>query len=602
MRLRVLSLVLLLLSLTVIAKLFYIQIIQNEKYLVEAESQHVAKYKIQADRGEILSSDGFPIVSNKKAYLVYISLKEFREKARDKLDLVNDSATKLSQLFWEYDKSIKISNFAPVAIATGSAQSDKDSQKKEALKKSEEELIAKISDQDLVWVPLKRKVNENFKVKVEALNIPGIGFQEISTRSYPEATLSAQTIGFVGLDSADDSRGYVGLEGYYDGELKGREGFLTHEVDAAGRPILVGKTEDTPVVQGANLQTSIDRTAQFIVEKKLEEGVKKYGAAGGTVVLMDPSTGAVIASASRPNFFPEYWDQYQKDDLVDPAIGVTYEPGSTFKLITYSAALDEGVITPQTTCVCSGPITLNGSTVRTWNNKYHPNSTMAEGLQNSDNIVTSFIASKLGNETLFKYIKRYGFGELTNVDLQGEEKGIINDPKGWQEIDLAAASFGQGLTVTPIQMTRAVAAIANGGQLMQPMVVQKVIRQFGDQKTERGLKSVAVRQVLKPTTARQMTEMMINNVENGESKFYLPKGMKVAGKTGTAQIPVEGRYDASKYTASFIGFAPVDKPKFVMLVKYDRPTASIYGSTTAAPTFFEIAKELYTYWGIPLDQ
>lgn len=604
MRVKNLSNLFIIIALLTITKLFYVQVISHEKYLVEAESQHLARYKIPSNRGEILTADNYPLVSDKKAYLVYLSLKEFRKVATKSANYAEDTIFNLANNFWDYDQKIKIKKekeLPPEASQSGDQKSI-DQIKEDEVKKLTASVISKVSDQKLLWIPLKRKVDEDLKTKIESFQVPGLGFQEISVRSYPEATLSAQTVGFVGLDSADENRGYLGLEGYYDGELKGREGFLKQEIDAEGRPILVGKNSDTPALEGSNLYTNIDRTAQFIIEKKLDEGIKKYGAQGGTIVVLNPLSGAVLASASRPTFNPEHWDQYRRDELVDPATAVTYEPGSTFKLITYSAGLDEGLVIPETTCGCAGPIILNGFTVRTWDNKYHANSTVVEGLQNSDNIVTSFVAQKLGSERLYKYIKRFGFGELTNVDLQGEQKGIINDPAGWQDIDLATASFGQGLAVTPLQMVRAVAAIANKGQLMQPYVVNKVTSQFGDIKKEKRIDPIFVRQVLKPTTAQLIKEMMVRAVENGESKFFLPKGMKVAGKTGTAQIPVEGKYDPNKYTASFVGFAPADKPKFVMLVKYDRPSASIYGSTTAAPTFFEIAKELYTYWGIPYEE
>lgn len=610
MRLTYLRSFFLILVTLVILKLAFIQIVGHEKYTIEAENQHTANYKIPADRGEILSSDGFPLVTSQKAYLVYLSLKEFREQASASTSV--DVSEKLAEEFWQFDKQqtqTKISlentigkNLAIPKEPEASAEASLTDQKKDELKKTAAEIVSKINNKDLVWVPLKNKVDQDFKTRVSALNIPGLGFQEISVRGYPEGNLLNPTLGFVGEDSAGGNHGYLGLEGYYNGEINGRAGFLRQEIDASGRPILVGENFNSPVLQGTTLLTTIDRNVQYIAEKKLSEGVRKYGAKGGTVVIMDPETGAIIASASRPSFSSQYWNLYDKADLVDPAIGATYEPGSTFKLITYSAGLDLNLITPETTCSCSGPLTLNSFTIQTWNNKYHPNSSIAEGLQNSDNIVTTFISQRLGNQELYKYIKRFGFGENTNVDLEGEEKGIINDPKNWQDIDLATASFGQGLTVTPLQMITAVAAIANNGQLVKPYVVSKATSLVGDSKRERQTKPVVVRQVIKSKTAEQMTEMMVRAVENGESKNFLPKGMRVAGKTGTAQIPVEGRYDPAHYTASFVGFAPVGKPKFVMLVKYDQPSASIYGSTTAAPTFFEIAKELYSYWGIPLEE
>ena len=263
MRVNTLRSLFLVLAVLIAIKLFYIQVVKSEKYVVEAEKQHIARFQISPQRGEILTKDGFPLVSNKKAYLVYLSLTEFRKQSGSAQTVI-ETAKKLAPIFVDYDHSILNKVREEDVIDASSSAEDKAKKNETEVKNTEEDLVAKMSNQDLVWVPLKRKIDDQFKTKLSELNISGLGFQEIFARSYPEATLAAQTLGFVGQDSADSAHGYLGLEGYYDGELRGRDGFLTQEVDAEGRPILVGRNFDSPVLEGSTLNTSIDRTVQFI--------------------------------------------------------------------------------------------------------------------------------------------------------------------------------------------------------------------------------------------------------------------------------------------------------------------------------------------------
>ncbi|EKD85259.1 MAG: hypothetical protein ACD_38C00059G0001 [uncultured bacterium] len=240
-------------------------------------------------------------------------------------------------------------------------------------------------------------------------------------------------------------------------------------------------------------------------------------------------------------------------------------------------------------------MSISGFTIRTWNNKYYADTTMKDVIVHSDNTGMVFAGKKIGLDKFYSYLENFGFGQPTNIDLQDEASPDIRVKEAWREIDLATASFGQGIAVTPVQMVRAISAIANGGNLMEPHVVSKVLSDDGKSVYEIKPKS---KQVLKPAVAQQVMEMMVAAVQEGESKFVKPKGFKIAGKTGTAQIPVAGHYDPNKTIASFVGFAPADDPKFVMLVRYDEPSSSIFGSETAAPTFFEIAKQLLLYYKI----
>ncbi|KKQ78481.1 MAG: Peptidoglycan glycosyltransferase [Candidatus Daviesbacteria bacterium GW2011_GWF2_38_6] len=310
---------------------------------------------------------------------------------------------------------------------------------------------------------------------------------------------------------------------------------------------------------------------------------------------MDPKTGAILALASFPSYDPIKYFSFSSDYYKNPIVADTYEPGSTFKVLVMAAALNEELVEPDTTCdICNGPVQLGGFAIRTWNNKYYPDTTMKDVIIHSDNTGMVFTGMKLGLDKFHEYLENYGFGEPSDIDLQDESSPDLRPKDEWREIDLATASFGQGIAITPIQMVRAVASIANGGYLMEPHVV----REIKDEKNTFEIKPKMIRQVIKENTAKIMTEMMVKAVDEGEAKWAKPKGFKIAGKTGTAQIPVAGHYDPNKTIASFVGFAPADDPKFVMLVLYNQPSSSIFGSETAAPTFFEIAKELFVYYKI----
>ena len=310
---------------------------------------------------------------------------------------------------------------------------------------------------------------------------------------------------------------------------------------------------------------------------------------------MDPKTGAILALASFPNYDPAKYFSFPSEYYKNPIVADTYEPGSTFKVLVMAAAINEDLVTPETVCdICGGPISLGGFSIRTWNNKYYPETNLKDVIIHSDNTGMVFTGMKLGLDKFYSYLENFGFGEPSDIDLQDESSSDLRSKKTWREIDLATASFGQGIAVTPIQMVRAVGALANGGYLLEPHVVW----QIQDEKTTFEIKPKKVRQVIKENTTKIITEMMVKAVDEGEAKWAKPKGFKIAGKTGTAQIPVAGHYDLNKTIASFVGFAPADNPKFVMLVLYNQPSSSIFGSETAAPTFFEIAKELFNYYKI----
>ena len=464
------------------------------------------------------------------------------------------------------------------------------------LKIDEASISAQLS-QDLFWVPISRGLDSEVKEDIDKNKFVGVGFQQEFERFYPEASMAANLLGFVGKDESGNSKGYFGLEGYYDRLLRGKSSSAVQINDAFGRPILARvENEKAFGTDGDSLTLNINRSIQFIAEKKLKEGIEKYGASGGMIGIIEPKTGKVLALAKFPSFDPKAYNKYSDDLYKNSFISNLYEPGSTFKPLVMSSAFNEKLLTPKSKCtICSGPVTVGGYDLHTWNDKYFPNSTMLEVIQHSDNTGMVFAAQKLGLDRMISYIDKFGIGKITGIDLEGEVAPEIKEKNDWYAVDLATTGFGQGITVTPIELLSAFSAIANNGVMMEPHVVGSIVDVNGKRSQ---ILPKEIGRPISPTTAKVMTQVLVNAVEKGEAQWTKIDGYSVAGKTGTASIPIEGKYDPNKTIASFIGFAPANDPKFVMLVIFDRPTAKIYGAETAAPIFFSIAKDLFSYYEI----
>lgn len=580
MRFTVIRFVYFLIIFLIILRLAFWQILSADDLTAMAEGQRLFKREVLGSRGKIFFSDGSVLASNEPAYLLFVQPQVIKKQP----------SPKDSSYLKSYSRKIAL-----ILADSDLASTLGEEERFNKIKALENDIFEKLN-KNLYWVSLGKKVSVQVKKKLEELNLPGLGFDQETTRLYPEGSSSAHLLGFVASDVYGDDKGYFGLEGFYDGELKGKKGLLTLEKDALGLPILIGKFFSKEPREGKTLILSLDRTIQHLVEEKLTKGIEKYGAKGASALVMDPKTGNILAMAAFPNYDPNNPSKFEKEYFKNPLTVDGYEPGSTFKILVMAAAINEGVVEPDTVCDdCDGPIHLGGFSIRTWNNKYRPGSTMTEVIVHSDNTGMVFVARKLGIEKMYQYLSNFRIGSVTGIDLQDEQSPPLREEKDWSEIDLATASFGQGISVTATQIVRAVAAIANGGNLMEPHLVS-IIK---DDKKTYQVKPRVLANPITSETAKIIKEMMVKAVDEGEAKFAKPKGFKIAGKTGTAQIPVAGHYDPNKTIASFVGFAPADDPKFVMLVRFDQPSTSPYGSETAAPTFFEIAKELFLYYGIP---
>ncbi len=441
---------------------------------------------------------------------------------------------------------------------------------------------------------LKRQVSERESQSVRELHLDGVNFTKEHRRYYPNSEIGAQVIGFTGLDP----EGLEGVELSFDSVLLGQGGYLVMERDALGRGLGPG----APVVEGgrgSSLYLTLDKNLQYIAEKELADGVRQAKARAGTVMILDPQTGQVLAMASEPDFNPNAFYKYRPGQWRNRAICDTYEPGSTFKPFVLAAALNEKVITPEQRIFAeNGSYRVGGRTIH----DHHPYGTLTvtEILKYSSNIGMAKIGKMLERERVYRYLTAFGFGAPTGIRLPGEVAGTVRKPSQMFEVDLATESFGQGVSVTPVQLATATAAIANGGYLMAPYVVERVVDSFGQVIEYR--QPTVVRQVVSEEVARKVRQIMFDTTEEGGTgTLAAVPGYRIAGKTGTAQKvdPVTGGYSMDKMVASFVGMAPAEGARLVVLVVIDEPEKHVYGGLAAAPVFARIVSQALHYLKVP---
>ncbi len=567
-------------------RLVFLQVISAEQYSAEAEKQHFYSLLLPARRGEIKAVDGAALVSDKNAYLLYAHLPDLPADW-------TEVAKQISQI---------LAKDVPIVATDSSVLSLQD---QESLLKATQDSLEKITldrlgSENVLWVNLAHFLSTQTKSQIENLHIAGLGFTDEQTRDYPEASMAAHVLGFVGSDENGNPKGYFGLEGFYNRELSGRPGEIKVEKDAFGRPIAIGQEVRTEKQDGRTLITTIDRGVQHFVEADLTAGIRDWRASGGTAIVMNPSDGAVLAMASFPNYDPGNFSYYQTARYKNPAVADLFEPGSIIKPLIMAAAINEQKLTPNTRCdKCDGPRQIYNFYIHTFDNHYHPNETMTDVLVNSDNTGMVFVGEKLGFPALYSYLQKYGFGQKTGVDLQEEEGGSLRPKGDYYPIDQATLTFGQGISVNALQMVRAFGALANGGRLPTPYLVSKIIDQGQTIELPHPLGS----RVISESTAKTIAQMMVQ-VAN-ESPEHFPKdriaelaSFRIAAKSGTAQIAVGGKYSSSGTIASVIGFFPAETPQFVVLVKLNEPEVRPWGSDTAGPVFFAIIRDLINYYGI----
>lgn len=544
--------------LAIVGRLFQLQVLEYETYKVLAEDQHGINSTLTPKRGSILLRDRFdgtlhPVAKDRDVWQVYAIPRQIKGVASTTqmvADLTNQT----------YDDLYKI-----LSVTTGTYR-----------------VIAKD-------VPMEQAQT------LKAKRLSGIGVVQGPSRFYPEQGLGGQIFGFVSTNDKNVREGRYGIESSMNTELAGTYGSIQTETDAKGRPLSIGTTHLEKARDGSDIVLTIDRTIQYEACRRIAQAVIEYQADGGTVIVMEPQTGAVLAMCSAPDFDPANYGKIDSVSVLNnPSLLDEFEPGSIFKPLTISAGLDAELINPNTIYEDKGEERIDDFTIRNSDKLAHGLQTMTEVLQKSLNTGTIFVQRLLGKERFTGYVKKYGLGVRTGIELRPEGNGNISplDKKG--QIYAATASYGQGITATPLQMVSAFQALANGGRLMKTHIVREMIAPDG---THVVTQPTEIRQVVSSRASRLAAGMMVAVVEEGHGKLAGVPGYYVAGKTGTAQIanPNGPGYLPDATIGSFIGFAPSENPKFVMLVKIDRPRTVQYAESSAAPVWGDLASFLLHY-------
>lgn len=461
-----------------------------------------------------------------------------------------------------------------------------------------QDLVARLGKHDDPYEPIADHLETEVLDRVLALKIPGIDYVLKDSRSYPEKGFSGHVLGFVGRNNDDIPSGKYGLEGYFNDFLAGTPGEIASQADSNGSWIGVGSRAYTPAIDGGSLLLTVDRTVEYTACAMLRADVEKFSADGGSLVIVEPSTGRIIAMCGWPDFDPnDYGDVEDIATYNNESIFTPYEPGSIFKPFTIAAGLDTEAITPNSTFTDPGFVKVDDRTIRNAADKSHGLITMTTALDESVNTALVWAMQRTGRDTFAQYIKDFGFGTLGGVQLNTEAPGTVAALDEPGQVYAATASFGQGITTTPLQIAMGYAAIANGGKLMEPRIVDEM--RYSDGTVDK-MSPKQVRQVIQSKTAVTLSGMLVSVVEHGHGKRAGVPGYWVAGKTGTAQIAQNGGYSETAFNGSFAGFAPVENPKFAMVVKIENPKSDniLYAESTAAPLFGKIAKYLLEYYRI----
>lgn len=447
--------------------------------------------------------------------------------------------------------------------------------------------------------PQGRKISPEQEAQLVNLQLPGVYLAKDSKRYYPLGDYLSHVLGFTGIDN----QGLMGLEMQYDEKLRGESGSLSYYSDAKGRKIINSPNLYEPPKDGLYLKTTIELDVQTIIERELNLAQLKYNPDGAIAIVLNPKTGGILGMSSRPNFSPEKYQEVEAH-IFDRNLPIwsTFEPGSTFKIITLAAALEEKLIDlEKDTFFDKGHVMVGGARLRCWKKGGHGSQTILEVVQNSCNPGFVHIGNKLGNKKLFSYIRNFGFGSKTGIDLQGEGTGILFKPEQVGPVELATTSFGQGVSVTPIQQVMAVAATINGGYLYEPHLAEEWIDPVSGEVVEK-IEPTLKRRVISAETSKQMREALESVVANGTGRPAYIDGYRVGGKTGTAQkVGPDGRYMANNHIVSFVGFAPADDPEIVVFVAIDNPKNTIqFGGVVAAPIVRTIIEDSLRNLDIPL--
>ncbi|MBO8162259.1 MAG: stage V sporulation protein D [Brevibacillus sp.] len=539
---------------SLITRLGYIQLVEGQWLLDKANDLWARDIPFEAKRGKILDRNGKVLVDNisvPSVLAIPAQIKDPRETAKKLAVILGESEAKIYEAI---TKRVMINR-----------------------------------------VPGGRKISAEKAREIQKLGLPGIEVADDSKRFYPNGSVAAHILGFTGIDN----QGLTGLERVYDPFLKGTAGYVSFPADAGGREMPGEPERYVPPIDGMDMYLTIDSTIQTFLERELDQAMITYQPDDALAIAMDPNTGEILGMSSRPTYDPSRYQDYPSEIYNrNLPIWKTYEPGSTFKIVTLAAALNEGVITLNEGFHDPGYIMVAGARLRCWKRSGHGHETMLEVVENSCNPGFVTMGQRLGKERLFDYIDKFGFGQKTGIDLIGESTGLLFKPERVGPVELGTTSFGQGVSVTPIQQMAAVAAAINGGHLLKPYIAKEWRNSITHDVIGRAEPTV-IRQVISPETSAKVRYALESVVAKGTGRNAFIDGYRVGGKTGTAQKVKGGRYSQGEYIVSFIGFAPADDPQILVYVAVDNPKATAFGGLIAAPIVRNILESSLAYLEVP---
>lgn len=541
-------------------RMFQKSVIDHPRYVLAAENQYEITKELPPRRGTILAFDHSskkltPIAATEEMFDISVVPKNVRDK--------REAARILSSIFDEL---------------------------------KEEEVFDKINNNKLYLPPLVRNVSKDKKDEISRKGFVGLVIERHYVRQYPEAGLAAQILGFVNRDG----QGNYGLEEYYDNVLRGQAGSVLGERDTQGR-IFATKEKIDPK-NGVSLETTLEHNIQFFVQKKLQQALQETKAQSGQIIVMDPNNGDIIALAAEPGFDPNNFAQFAKTPQVflNPVVSAVYEPGSIMKPITASIALDKGKLTLKDQGIFGNSVKVQGYTIKNAMGRAFGKSTIEDIIVNSDNVGMVWVGQHLSFEELRQGLLRYGFSQKTLIDLPAELAGKMPTLEEWRDIHQATLMFGQGIAVTPIQMLRAWSAMINGGTLVVPHLVKRLV---GERGTVVEAEFESQSNVISQETSATMRRILEQVVERGFYRKVRLANHRLGAKTGTAQIAdPSGGYSKDEFIHNIVGFIPLNKPQFIVMVKLDKPTSANFATDTAGPVLKEVLNYLINYYNIPPDK
>ena len=605
-----------LVTIALVVRLGYIQLIKGEEYRKQAMENWSRDITISAKRGTIYDAKGKKLAVSVNSSTVTCFPADVKKSVKSAIDNNdNEEDSSLTKILKKLNKTMFTEETAADSIPVNTKTPEETAQiLSEILEMDYEEVLKKITS-DFNYVVLKKWINDEQAQKIREQELSGINIIEDNKRVYPYGNFAPYVLGFTNIDQ----NGLYGVEATYNDYLTGIPGRTVVNTDAYGRELPFGYNEYYESQDGLGVVLAIDEVIQHYAESAAQKVMTDYNAKRATILVMDPNTGDVLAMASKPDYDPNdpkmpidenirsEWETLPDKELQNawfdmwrnPAVNDIYEPGSTFKLITTATALEENAASLNSTYFCDGFVRqIKGENIKCWRYyRPHGQQTLSEAIQNSCNDALAQIGLDIGKEAFYKYLKAFGFEEQSGIMLNGEALGLVKEPENMKDVDVVTQAFGQGIAITPIQLITAVSAISNGGNLMEPRIVKQLIDEDGN--IIRNFDTVIRRKVISNETSKIMLQIMKDSAEAGSKQAYRP-GYRIGGKSGTAQKVIDGRYIDGKFISSFIGVAPVDNPRAVVMVMVDEPDQNIgyYGSIVAGPVAADLLENILKYYDV----